>query len=431
MNKKIIYVLTAFVVLLGGGIYYYSTARRSSSAMPATVSSDYYTCSMHPSVHSDHPGVCPICGDKLVLASSLTKHTGDTVISTNVIVTSAERVLANIITAPAEQRTLEKTITGVGVIDYAEPLQAVVSARFRGRIEKLYVNYTGEEVQKGQPLFELYSPDLISAEQDYLLAYRSARVQGGDSAAHYLFDLSREKLRTHFGMTATQITGIEKSNIPRTSATFYSPIHGTVISKQVTEGMYVDEGMQLYQVADLSKVWANIDVYENDLRFVRTGEEVSITTEAYPNEIFKGKIVFIAPALDPQTRTVRVRVDLPNPRGLLKPQMYVRGAMHTAVPHALVVPASAVIVTGKRSVVWVETKQNTFEPRDVEIGARTDSLVQIVNGLSAGENVAVSGGYLLDSESELLHGSPADSGSTAPATKIDNMPGMNMNGGGK
>jgi Cu(I)/Ag(I) efflux system membrane fusion protein len=414
-------------------VYADDASGHTAAANGGNGSQDYYTCPMHPSVHSDRPGVCPICGDKLVPASSLSINASSSASvsqDNSVVLSSSQRVLANITTVAARREIFAKDVGGVGVIDYAEPLQAVVSARFRGRIEKLYVNYTGEEVHKGQPLFDLYSPDLVSAEQDYLLAYQSAQQQGSGTESQRLLDLSREKLRNHYGLTDEQVATIEKTGTPRYSATFYSPIHGTVIAKQITEGMYVDEGMQIYQVADLSKVWAYIDVYENDLRFVHTGENVAIIAEAYPGETFNGRIVFIDPVVDPQTRAVRVRAELPNPHGKLKPQMYVRGTIRISVPDALVVPTSAVLTTGKRTVVWVETQPNTFQPRDVETGARTDSLTQIISGLSAGDNVAASGGYLIDSESQLQH--PSHQNGITPAQESnESMPGMGMKEGGK
>lgn len=437
MNKRnIIAIVIAAILLLGGGAYYFVVVRQHPAAAPIAAANDYYTCSMHPSVHSDHPGACPICGDQLVLASSLSTAASSSVSAipdSGIVISASQRVLANITTVAARRTTFEKDINGVGVIDYAEPLQAVVSARFKGRIERLYVNYTGEEVHKGQPLFDLYSPDLVSAEQDYLLAWQSAR-SANNADDKRLLDLSREKLRNHYGLTDEQIANIEKTGTPRYSATFYSPIHGTVTAKQLTEGMYVDEGMQIYQLADLSKVWAYMDVYESDLRFVHDDESANISVEAYPDETFKGKVAFIDPVVNPQTRTVRVRVELPNPHGKLKPQMYAHGAIRISVPDALVVPTSAVMTTGKRTVVWVEMQPNTFQPRDVETGARTDSLTQIVGGLSADEKVAASGGYLIDSESQLQRGTGKESDTSMKGKddeNMNNMPGMDMKGSGK
>jgi len=340
-----------------------------------------------------------------------------------------QRVVANVTTATVERRSLNKEINAVGVVDFAEPLQTTVSARFRGRIEKLYVNFTGDVVHKGQPLFELYSPDLISAEQELILsldAMKSTVVQqspaeqdsvsgtmgatiqlsgtslGGTNVQQQrLLQAARDRLRIHFGMTEQQIADIENTRQVHFTVMFYSPIHGTVIRKQIQEGQYVDEGMMIYQLADLSKVWIYLDVYEKDVRFIKIGQPVHITSEAYPNELFTGRVTFIDPVVNAETRTVRVRTEFANPGGKLKPQMYAKAQITIPITNAIVIPASAVLSTGKRNVVWVEVQPNMFEPRDVVLGVHTDSFCEVLKGLKEGESIVVTGGFLLDSESQL------------------------------
>jgi membrane fusion protein, copper/silver efflux system len=413
---RTIFPVLLFIIMLGLGSCTRSTPGDSQPdaghALPKAAESsgkEYYTCPMHPSVISDRPGACPICGMSLVKRSSEAEVSeGDIESLKAVSLSPTQRVMANVSTAPARRRAFEHIINAVGVIDYAEPFQSKVSARFRGRIEKLYVNFTGEVVHKGQPLFEMYSPDLVSAERDYVLAVSAmARPQepGADpvqkAQEEAMVNAARERLRVHYGMTLVQIESIASTRQTNSAVMFTSPIHGTVVAKEVQEGQYVDEGMLLYQLADLSKVWAYLDIYEKDIRFIKPGQTVAITADAYPGESFGGRVAFIDPTLDSQTRTVRVRVELNNAGGKLKPQMFVQSETRIPVPNALVVPASALLSTGKRDVVWIEVKPNVFEPHDVVAGLGDGREVQILQGLNEGDMVATTGGFMLDSESQL------------------------------
>ena len=375
---------------------------------------DYYTCPMHPSVRSDKPGACPICGMALVKKSAQARSTVDTAGLRGISLSPAQRIVANVTTVSAVRRALSTEVNAVGIVAAAEPSQAAVAARFRGRIEKLHVNTTGQRVRKGEPLFELYSPDLISAERDYLLALEaekqsaSAEVAGTSSMQKKLLDASRDRLQIHFGFTDAQTAQLETSGRISNSVTVFSPISGTVLQKDVQEGMYVDEGMTLYQLADLSTIWAYLDVYEKDLRVVKPGQPIGVTTEAYPGTTFNGRVTFIDPVVNPSTRTVRVRTEFPNREGLLKPNMFIRAHISASAAPAIVVPQSAVLSTGPRTVVWVEVQPNQFEPRDVVLGAADDGQVEILSGIREGESVAQTGGFLLDSESALEQPGTAD-----------------------
>jgi Cu(I)/Ag(I) efflux system membrane fusion protein len=368
-----------------------------------SAAAEYYTCPMHPTVRSDRPGACPVCGMALVKKSSLVQgSTADTAAFSGVALSPTQRVMANISTVAAERRTLTREIRAVGAVTFAEPLQATVAARFRGRIEKLHVNFTGQLVRRGEPLFDLYSPDLISAEREFLLGLEAAGTTApGDNLQAQMLQSTKDRLKVHFGLADGQIAAIERDRQLPHSVSFHSPLSGTVLEKRVQEGDFVDEGMVLYRLADLSTVWVILEIYEQDIRFIQRGMPVVLSTDAYPGEVFRGHVTFVDPVLDPESRSVRVRVESANPLGKLKPNMYVRGTVKVTVPDAIVVPTTAVLVTGRRSVVWVEIRTNAFEPRTVTTGTSGDSFTQILSGLRGGESVAVTGGFLIDSESAL------------------------------
>jgi Cu(I)/Ag(I) efflux system membrane fusion protein len=305
------------------------------------------------------------------------------------------------------------------VVSFSEKLQATVAARFRGRINRVHVNFTGQRVAKDEPLFDLYSPDLIVAQHEYLLARErstdSSSMTGGIN--RQMLASSEERLRVHFGLTPDQIAEIASSGGVREYLTFHSPMGGTVLEKNVQEGMYVDEGMVLYKLADLSRVWIILDVYEQDLRFIREGAEVEVRSDVYPGEYFLAKVLFIDPVVSAETRTVRVRLEAPNLHGKLKPNMYIRGSIRLPSRKALVVPRQAVISTGRQNIVWVEVGQNRFRPRGVVTGITTASEIEILEGLNDGERVAATGGYLIGSENSLSL-PPGASSAAAPAPPI-------------
>ncbi len=387
----------------------YADEQPPSGDTAADTSETYYTCPMHPSVRSNKPGPCPVCGMAMVKKTKAKDaSSGELANLRRVSLSPSQRVMANVATTSVTRTDIDKEVRAVGVIDVAEPLQAKVTARFNGRIEKLFVNYSGALVRKGEPLFELHSPDLVSAEQELILAVNAAQEGPSmDDEQQKLLEATRERLHIHFGLTHEQIAEIEKRKNASEIMTFLSPISGTVITKEIQEGDYVNEGMLLYQLADLSRVWVYLDVYERDLPYVHLNHTVLLQTEAYPNEQFTGTVTFIDPVVNPETRTVRVRSEFPNPGGKLKPQMYVRAEIHAPRTTGLTIPASAVLYTGTRTIVWVEVQENVFEPRDVTLGTKSEERVEILSGLQDGDMVVTSGGYLLESESQLQN-SPAD-----------------------
>jgi Cu(I)/Ag(I) efflux system membrane fusion protein len=318
-------------------------------------------------------------------------------------------LLANVATMAAGKRAMRNEIRAVGKIDYAEPNSREISMRFPGRIEHLYITYTGQRVWKGDPVADIYSPEAISAQEEYLLAkdsYDTVRNQTEfiSSGAKDLLDQSREKL-LRWGFTPAQISSLDSTHNPQTTLTMYSPIAGTVVKKNVDPQEYATAGENLFQVADLSTVWIYADVYEKDMRSVAIGQRMQAAIEAYPGKVFAGKVTFISPTVDPASRTVRVRADFPNPNGELKIEMFANVAIASDLAPTVVVPTSAVLSFGTRQIVWVQKQEGVFEPRNVTVGVSAGGETQILFGLAEGERVVVSGGYLLDSESQMQDGS--------------------------
>jgi len=371
---------------------------QAGGAAPPAEGVEYYTCPMHPSVIAYKPGSCPICGMTLVKKIQGGRPGGhEATKGGEVVISPDQRVQANISTWAVRWMPLSVSVSASGVVAFAEPSQSVVAARGRGRIEHLFVDRTGAVVRKGEPLLSIYSPELITAEKEYLIALGSVE----DVARGELIAASRRRLAERFGITDSQIKRLERERDMQSPATYASPIAGTVIRKPVVEGQYVEEGMTLFELADLSRVWVIASVSEQDIRSVRKGDSVEVTLDAYPGLVVNGRVGFIEPVLDPDSRTVRVRTELANPEGKLKPNMYARIALKKASREALVVPTSAVLFTGRHPRVWVETEPGRFAPRVVVAGLTSGAFTEILSGANEGEMVASTGGFLIDSESQL------------------------------
>ncbi len=404
MKVLILSLILGAAVLVAGC----SSNDHSTPEARSTAQGDYYTCPMHPSVISDHPGACPICGMALVRKSAIAGMTAQEIKSLELVSLSpTQQVLANVSTTTAERHPLVKSITVSGTVAVPETRQATVTARFSGRIEQLLVNVTGERVRKDQPLLTLYSPDLVTAQQEYLLALehlRSARTSGDSSLTRTQQELlraSRERLVVHFGLTDQQVRALEQSRAVHSTLTFDSPITGTVLTKSVVAGQYVNEGTVLYEISDLSRSWVYLDVYEQDLRWLRLGMPVTVASVSDPGAEEEGVVSFIEPTVNQQTRTVRARAEFRSQDANLLPGMFVEARLQAKIESTLTVPVSAVLWTGTRSVVWVEVRPGAFEPRDVVTGAQSGSEIQILRGLKDGDRVAATGGFLIDSESQL------------------------------
>ncbi len=416
-----------------------------------------WTCSMHPQIRQPNPGLCPLCAMDLIPASSGDETEAESL--RELSISREARELLNIETAPVERQYATATIRMLGKVDYDETRLSDISSWIPGRLDRLFVDYTGIEVQQGDHMVSIYSPELYSAQAELIRARQASQERRSPTAAmsaERLLESAREKLRL-WGLSDEQIRQIEQQEKPSDHMTIYSPMSGIVIEKNLQEGAYVETGSKIYTIADLNQVWVLLDAYESDLVWLRYGQQIEFTSEAYPGEVFLGRIAFIDPVLNPRTRTVKVRVDVPNPHGKLKPEMFVNGRVRAQVANdgkvmvpelagkwicrmhpgivkdlagdcdlcemplvrteslgyvsadaeaaePLVVPASAVLQTGTRAIVYIErgdADRPTYEGREIVLGPRAGDVFLVRSGLGEGERVVVNGNFKLDSALQL------------------------------
>jgi Cu(I)/Ag(I) efflux system membrane fusion protein len=411
--------IIAVLIMLTAGYGAWYVFLRPSVSPNITAQTDDYTCPMHQQVHSDKPGDCPICGMKLVKRSLLRATvSSDTMGPAGLAISELSAIRANVATVKVERRILRNELHLPGVIEIAEPNEHFITARVRGRVEKLYVKETGSYIKTGTPLYELYSPELSNDAAQYLIIKNNpshTTAIHGDGSAHSMeLELAaRQKLKL-YSLTDKQIDDLEESGKVPQTFTVYAPTSGTVLKKSVLDGSWVDEGTVLFQVAELSTVWASFDIPQDALSTVHIGQQLSVTTSAYPENTFSGSIIFISPVVNESTRTARIRVALANPAGKLKIQLSVEGNIVLRSDRTLTVPSSAIVHSGAENFVWVKRSDGLFYPQKVVVGFRdADDFYSVSSGINEGDEIAVSGTFLLDSERELKMGSAA-------------MPGMDM-----
>lgn len=418
MKTLILSLLVAVAMVLSSCGKSSSSHAGHTDTTATTQTEDYYTCTMHPQVHLDKPGVCPICGMELVKASNSRKKESS-MSSATVPLNDRDQLLANVSTVKVGYEDIEHTIRAFGTLEIADPNKTVISARFNGRIEKLYVNAVGVKVKQGDPLFDIYSPDIIQAENEYLQAFKAGSAQQNNLTA------AKSKLEL-LGLTEQQIHELEAAGTVPLVITYYSPANGIVIDKKIVTGVYVSEGSTLYEISDISTLWNIADVYESDAGYVRVGERAKLSIGTYPDETFSGTVSLIYPVVNPQTRTVKVRLFVNNTSGKLKPNMYSETLFMRKKGKSLTVPVGAVLVTGKRNLVYVKADhENHFEAREVGLGSRFNDKYEITWGLTEGEVIVSEGGYLIDSESQLKSGTGAThqhGGTGTSETKTKEMP---------
>jgi len=361
--------------------------------------------------HAGHSATAPAKADDLDLSGltmeSLQKEGKMVEVAPGTVQISPERQqLIGVRIGTVEKRPLQKVIRTNGRVEFDEKRLATISPKIGGWIEELYVDFTGAPVKKGAPLLTLYSPELVSTQEEYLAALRARQELAASpypevaASGNALVESARRRLRL-WDISEEQIRELEQTGQARKSLTLYSPYGGIVLEKMAFKGMRVEPGMALYKLADLTVVWLIADIYEYELPLIRLGQQASINLSYLPGEAFTGKAVFIYPYLDAQTRTARVRFEFANPRGTLKPEMYAGVEITIRLGDKVAVPEGAIIDTGIRKVAIVEKGAGYFEPRDVKLGTKAGDYYEVLDGLKVGERVVTSANFLIDSESKL------------------------------
>lgn len=352
-----------------------------------------WTCSMHPQIRSNRPGKCPICGmDLIPLKTETTAN--DTAA---VYLTESAIQLANVATSIVSKQNPVKQLRLYGKVQPDERLVQNQVAQVNGRIEKLMVNFTGETVRRGQLLAIVYSPDLVTTQQEFLEAVQIRNEQPT------IYEAARQKLRQWL-LNDAQINQIEKEGRVKTNFEIYSNTSGVVTDRRISTGDYVQTGSVMFEVANLSSVWVLFDAFESDLPFIRTGDLVRFTTQSIPGKTFSAHVQFIDPIIDAANRVSRVRVEVNNTDGRLKPEMFVTGIIDGRLDShqdQLVIPRSAVLWTGKRSVVYVKTGEGRFESREIELGVALGNSYTVLSGLNEGEEIVTEGAFSVDAAAQL------------------------------
>jgi multidrug efflux pump subunit AcrA (membrane-fusion protein) len=400
-------VLLVLVLIAGLAVGYgvYRRARRAGA--PAVKAAQLWTCPMHPSVVRPKPGNCPICGMKLVPMEPAGPKTGtDRGIEGHGVVEidPQKQQLIGVVTAPVELRPLERVLRTVGLVMVDEARTSHVHTKVEGWIEKLYAAETNRLVRKGEPLLTIYSPELVSTQEEYLLALRSRQRlakspfpevrESGDS----LLRATRDRLRL-WDIPEKDIERLENSGRVVKALTLYSPATGYILKKEAIEGMRVTPGMALYELADLSRVWVEADVYEFEAPLVRPGQRARLTLASQPGKAFSGRVAYIYPTVSEKTRTLKARFEFANPGLALRPEMYADVEILVPSEKALAIPQEAVLDSGTRKVVFVQKGEGKFLPREVTLGPRAAGYYPVLSGLKEGERVVSSPNFLIDSES--------------------------------
>ncbi len=365
----------------------------------------YWVAPMDPKYIRDEPGKSPMGMD---LVPVYEEEAGEKLPASTIRIDPVTIQNMGVRMAPVRRKPLTQSIRALGTVTYDETRVQVVNLKFDGWIEELFVNSVGESVKKGQPLFRIYSPELVTAQEEYLLAVRQGRSLGNSPYpsirrnADRLQAAARQRL-LYWDLEPALVERLTTSGEPVKTITVYSPAPGVVTKKQVLNGQFIKAGMNQYEIADLSHVWVDVEVYEYELPYVHHGMTVAMDLAYLPGRKIKGEVLFIYPYLDQKTRTVRLRLDFDNRDGLLKPGMYGNVFLESVIdPNALVIPNEAVIDSGLRKVVFVSRGQGKFELRDVKLGIEgNDSTYQVLDGLQEGENIVISAQFMFDSESRL------------------------------
>lgn len=364
----------------------------------------YWYDPMHPRYKADKPGKAPDCGMGLV--PKYADEQPSTMAPGSVMISAEKQQLIGVRTTEVMRETLIRDVRTTGQIAADETKIAHVHVKINGFIEQVFVNYIGQLVKKGQPLFTLYSPDLVSTQEEYLIAKRGERTLSSSPFTEVaqgsvsLLRSTRERLKL-WDISDEQVRRLDETGEVSRTLTFYSPITGFVMDRKAFPQTSVTPDTELYTVSDLSTVWVNADIFEYEVPFVRVGQRAEMQLSYYPSKTWNGRVSFIYPTVDPTTRTVKVRLEFPNPNFQLKPQMFTDVELKINYGKQIVVPQEAVLDSGKEQRVFVAKGDGYFEPQTITTGAKLDGKVVVLSGLKAGETVVSSGNFLIDSESRL------------------------------
>ncbi|GBC81751.1 Cation efflux system protein CusB [bacterium HR10] len=367
-----------------------------------------YYCPMHPEYTSEKPGECPVCGMTLVKREEPGHPPAheEALPPGTVRISPVKQQLIGITYGEVAFEPVVHTIRTVGKVTYDETKIARVHAKIEGWIEKVHVDYVGKFVRKGQPLLEIYSPELVATQQELLLALRAKESLGRSpyreiaSGAHSLYEASRKRLEL-WDIPEEEIQRIQRQGEPLRTLTLYAPVTGFVLARNAFERQRVTPETELYTIADLSTVWVLVDMYEYEAPLVRVGQKATMTLPYFPGKVFHGRVAYIYPQLDPMTRTLKIRLEFPNPGLVLKPDMYANVELRIEYGRRLSVPEEAVLDSGTEQIVFVAREGGYFEPRRVRVGPKVANRYIILEGLKAGERIVTSGNFLIDSESRL------------------------------
>ena len=402
-NKYIRYGLLVIGGIFLGWLFFHAP-RKATDNHENTATSDQttiWTCAMHPQIRMPQPGKCPICGMDLIPLSQSNVETDPAAVH----LTKEAAQLANVLTSVVTRQNPVKEVRLYGKVQADERLLQSQVAYVPGRIEKLLVNFTGETVERGQTLALLYSPELITAQQELLETVKTKQSQPE------IYEAAKEKLR-HWKLSESQIASMENSGSIQNNIEVVSNTNGIVTARRVNNGDYIDQGTVLFEVADLSKVWVLFDAYESDLQFLQKGDYLEFTVQALPGMKFSGNIAFIDPVIDPITRVAKVRIEAGNQSGRLKPEMFVTGIVKARLDvyrNMLVIPKSAVLWTGKRSIVYVkqaDTDEPVFKMREIGLGPLLGNSYVVTDGLIEGEEIVTQGTFSVDASAQ-LEGKPS------------------------
>lgn len=414
--KNIIIAILVIIIVVGASFEVYKLFIEKKDGNEIVKTEELYICPMHPQIRSDHPGVCPICNMDLVLKEETNAEAEFDALKDQetelgeVVISPSQQVLANVKTEKVSIREFKNSLDFNGFIKVDETGMRRIATPISGKVVRMYINYEGQNVSTGQKVFDIYSPEIYSTQKEYLLAlknYENAKSSNNElviGQAENLINSTKNRLRL-WEVTPEQIEELEATGEVMDYISVYSKYSGIITKKLVNEGYWAKAGEDIYNVVNMSTLWVIASVPESNIGSIKMGQTAKITSISYPGEVFSGRVNFISPVLDPDSRTLEVRFDVSNRNYKLKPDMFVKVEIGTAnYQWNIVVPRNAVLRTGKMDMVYIKKGNNVFAPKMVSVGGESEGMYLITSGLSEGDEIVTSAGFLIDSESQIRTG---------------------------